>query len=209
MRQLHVISTGRQSTGQLIEIVHTIVPYIDVFHLREKQLSARELYDLGESLLLHTSLTPQKLTINDRLDVALALGAGGVHLAGHSLPPDCARRCAPDLRMGVSIHSLEEAQTAEAAGADYVLFGHVFPSGSKPGLTPRGIAALQTVSVALSIPVIALGGITPAVLPDVVQTDAAGVAVLSAVMDARNPAVIARQLHYILKQGVNETDENI
>lgn len=208
MHQLHVISTGRQTTGQLIEIVHAIVPYIDAFHLREKQLSARALYNLGENLLLHTGLAPQKLTLNDRLDVALALGAGGVHLAGHSLPPNCVRRCAPGMRVGVSVHSLEEAQAAEVAGADYVLFGHIFSSGSKPGLAPRGTAALQAVSQALSIPVIALGGITSSVLPSVIQTDAGGAAVLSAVMDACHPAEAARQLHTILKQGVNEY-ENI
>ncbi|BAU29406.1 thiazole tautomerase (transcriptional regulator TenI) [Aneurinibacillus soli] len=206
MRKLHVISTGRQTPGQVAHIVRAIAPYVDVFHLREKHLAARDLYTLGQTLLLEADLPPYKLAINDRLDVAIALGAGTVHLAGHSLPPDIARRVAPDMRIGVSVHSLEEAQTAQAAGADYLLFGHVFPSGSKVGLAPRGIEALRTVADACTIPVLALGGITPAVLPDVIESGAMGAAVLSAVMDATQPAEITRQLYTILRQGVNDYD---
>lgn len=208
MREFHVISTGRQSPEQVVEIIRAITPYVDVFHLREKHLTARDLYTLGQTLLLKADLPPHKLAINDRLDVAIALGAGTVHLAGHSLPPDIVRSNAPDMRIGVSVHSLEEAMAAEAAGADYLLFGHVFPSDSKPGLTPRGTEALRRVAEACTIPVLALGGITPAVLPDIIKAGAMGAAVLSAVMDAAHPAEISKQLYTILKQGVTN-DENI
>ncbi|WCN37134.1 thiamine phosphate synthase [Aneurinibacillus uraniidurans] len=208
MREFHVISTGRQSPEQVVEIVRTIAPYVDVFHLREKQLTARDLYTLGQTLLLEADLPPHKLAINDRLDVAIALGAGTVHLAGHSLSPDIVRSNAPGIRIGVSVHSLGEATAAEAAGADYLLFGHVFPSGSKPGLTPRGTEALRRVAEACTIPVLALGGITSTVLPDIIEAGAMGAAVLSAVMDAAQPAEISKQLYTILRQGVIN-DENI
>lgn len=208
MRELHVISTGRQSAEQVVEIVRAIAPYVDVFHLREKHLTARDLYTLGQKLLLEANLPSYKLAINDRLDVAIALGAGTVHLAGHSLPPDIVRSTTSDMQIGVSVHSLKEAVAAEAAGVDYLLFGHVFPSGSKPGLPPRGIEALRKVAEACTLPVLALGGITSTVLPDIIETGAMGAAVLSAVMDAVQPAEISKQLYTILKQGVNH-NENI
>jgi thiazole tautomerase (transcriptional regulator TenI) len=189
---LHVISSGQQPLDTVAHIISRIHPYLDVFHLREKHRSARELWEWTQTLSTN-GLPRAKLILNDRIDVALASKALGVQLAYHSLPVNVARRALPHLLFGVSVHSVAEAQQAEAAGADYVLFGHIFPSASKPGQPGRGLVTLKEVVDSTHIPVIALGGITPENTPDVLHTGCAGIAVLSAVMHAKDPVLSVQQ----------------
>jgi thiazole tautomerase (transcriptional regulator TenI) len=127
------------------------------------------------------------------LDVALAVQAGYIHLAYHSLPPKLAKQLVHNQKIGASVHSVEEAKKAEAEGADYLLFGHIFPTNSKPDLPPRGLRALRQVVHSSRIPVIALGGITPANAAETLATGCAGIAIMSAVMEAINPEIAARQ----------------
>lgn len=134
------------------------------------------------------------LVVNDRVDVALAAGAGGVHLGGSGLPVEVARRLAPGMVIGASVHSLEEALAAERSGADYLIFGHIFPTGSKPGLAPRGLEALAEVCGRVRVPVLAIGGVTAANAALVRRAGAAGVAVMSAVMAAPDPAAAVGEL---------------
>ena len=132
--------------------------------LREKDLSARELYDLGARLQEVLSSHRVPLLINDRLDVALALDADGVHLAGHSLPTRSARRAlGPDKLLGVSTHSLDAARQAAEEGADFVVFGPVFATPSKLAYgPPQGLPQLAAVVREVPIPVLGIGGIKPA-----------------------------------------------
>jgi thiamine-phosphate pyrophosphorylase len=136
------------------------------------------------------------LLINDRLDVALALDAAGVHLAGHSLPTAVARRVlGAGKLLGVSTHSVEEACRAAEDGADFIVFGPVFTTPSKVAYgPPQGLQQLSTVVRAVHIPVIAIGGIDHTNLPQVVQAGAYGVAMIRAVLAAPDPHKATQQL---------------
>lgn len=142
--------------------------------------------------LLLAGVPATKLVINDRVDVALAACAAGVQLAWHSLPLSAARAAAPALRLGKSVHSLQEAEEAGRQGADFCLFGHVFPSVCKPGQQERGLAQLADAVRASCIPLIAIGGITPANTGLVIRQGAAGIAVMSGICSAKDPQAAAR-----------------
>lgn len=179
---LHIITTGRQELSCLKSIVSNWEPgQVDALHIREKSLGAREIARWYSELAEAIPHTP--VYINDRLDAALAAGAPGVQLGFASLPPETARRILPaTTRIGLSVHSREEAADAHLRGADFVLFGHIFETASKPGLPPRGTEALRQVVDACSLPVIAIGGIEPVNTPEVLATGCAGIAVLSSVL---------------------------
>ena len=136
------------------------------------------------------------LLINDRLDVALALDAAGVHLAGHSLPTAVARRVlGAGKLLGVSTHSVEEACCAAKDGADFIVFGPVFTTPSKVVYgPPQGLQHLRTVIRAVRIPVLAIGGIDHTNLSQVVQAGAYGVAMIRAVLAAPDPYKATQQL---------------
>jgi thiazole tautomerase (transcriptional regulator TenI) len=191
---IHIISNGKQELATIERILLKIGSRIDYFHIREKHRTARELSLWVESLTSQ-GFPLRKLIINDRIDVAIAYGTGGVQLAYHSLVPSLTRHILlPGQKMGISVHSVEEAKKGEEAGADYLLFGHVFPTGSKPGLAPRGLESLQQVVESVSIPVIALGGITPENAGQVLSTGCAGIAMMSAVMSADDPLQVIQSI---------------
>jgi thiazole tautomerase (transcriptional regulator TenI) len=185
--QLHLITNGRQSlddvSGRFRSLSDEAIGAFDVLHIREKHRPAREQTEWFRAL--RTLLPDKAIFINDRLDAAWAVHADGVQLAWHSLPPEQARLLLPIISViGCSVHSPEEALAAQLGGADYVLFGHVYQTTSKEGLPARGLAALQETVQAVSIPVIAIGGITANRVPDVLNTGCAGVAVMSAFFEA-------------------------
>lgn len=158
--EIHLISGGGTLLDNFVtiaEAVHSLVNYI---HLREKSCTANELFETVKEMS-RRGVPLGKIVVNDRLDVALASGAGGVQLAGHSLPPAIARPIAPELRIGRSVHSAAEAAAAADEGADYCLYGHVYASASKPGLPGRGLSGLADTVRACPVPVIAIGGIEP------------------------------------------------
>src|SRR2546422_1333713 len=107
---------------------------------------------------------PARLSVNDRLDVALAAGAAGVQLGQGSLAPEDARRLNPGWWIGKSVHDLREAEAAHAGGADYLLVGPVFPTATHPDRAPLGSARLKQIA-AVGLPVIAIGGGTPERVP--------------------------------------------
>ncbi|MYL39527.1 thiazole tautomerase TenI [Halobacillus litoralis] len=196
---LHVISTGRQSPAELCPRAAAIEPWVDYLHLREKQWSARETADTIETLD-SLGFPKEKLVINDRVDVAAAKGVPQVQLAGHSLSVQDVKRAFPSLHVSCSVHSAEEAVAAEAEGADAVLFGHVFETDSKPGLPGRGLGALKTVTGAVSLPVIAIGGLTPENAARLKHYGASGAAVLSGVLLAENAEEAVRRYRYHLER---------
>ncbi|HEY3378015.1 MAG TPA: thiamine phosphate synthase [Armatimonadota bacterium] len=158
---------------------------IKAVQLREKDLTPRELYALAEEA--RGVLTPYgaQLLLNDRADVACAAQAAGVHLTTTSLTP-AAARCAlhAGSLVGVSTHTLAEARFAETFGADFITFGPVFYTASKaPYGVPRGLDALREVCAAVTIPVFALGGVTPERIPACLDAGAHGVAAISALLD--------------------------
>jgi thiazole tautomerase (transcriptional regulator TenI) len=198
---LHIISTGKQKPEELAEIAGRIHPYIDAIHIREKSKTAKEIYEMV-SLLTNQNVPLAKIIINDRLDVAFVSKVGGVQLANHSLPVDIVKKQFTSLRVGCSVHSIDEAQTAQELGADYAIFGHVFPTQSKPGLVPKGLKQLDLVAHHVSIPVLAIGGIKPENIKEVIAAGAKGIAVMSGVLDAENPLETVKEYH--LKLFTNE-----
>jgi len=168
---------------------------VRLVQLREKDLSARELLQLGGSLLGPVRKGGAALVVNDRVDVALALGADGVHLGGGSLPVGATRRLVgSQMLVGVSAHSLEDAIRAEQEGANYVMLGTIFESRSHPGLKPAGLGLVSRVAGAVRIPVVAIGGINEMNAPSVVSAGAQGVAVISAILSAVDVAAATRGL---------------
>lgn len=184
---------------QLCEIVMDIHPYVTAIHLREKQRSARELFHAVE-LLTKKNIPLSKIIINDRVDVAFVTRVRGVQLAFHSLDADLVKENFPQLVLGSSIHSYEEGEKAKEKGADYLLYGHVFPSQSKPGKTPKGFEELSRLTQ-LSIPVIAIGGITPENTGQVLQAGVKGIAVMSGVLEAPDPLSAVKTYVHALEEG--------
>jgi thiamine-phosphate diphosphorylase len=164
--------------------------------LRGKDQPAREQVALARALLRETRRCGGLLFVNDRLDVALAAGADGVHLGQDDLPADAARRVTPPgFLLGVSAETPELARAAERAGADYVGTGPVYATGSKADAGDAvGTERIAEVARAVRIPVVGIGGIAAANAGDVVRAGAAGIAVISAVMRADDPASAARRL---------------
>ncbi|MDF2922902.1 MAG: transcriptional regulator TenI [Paenibacillaceae bacterium] len=187
--EIHLIS-GPLDNGHFLAVASRVHHLLDYIHLRDKDATAGRLVQLAESLLDRGVPAP-KLIINDRVDAALCAGAGGVQLAWHSLRPGPVKSRWPDLRVGCSVHSAQEAEEAFAQGADYVLFGHIYPSSSKPGLPGRGLGALQETVSRSCGPVIALGGILPGHVPAILRQGAAGFAVLSGIGSASDPVAAA------------------
>lgn len=164
--------------------------------LRGKDRDARPLCELGRALLLESRAAGALLFVNDRLDVAQAIGADGVHLGQEDLPCAEARRIAgPGLLIGVSAESPTLAQAAERDGADYLGTGAVYATSSKADAgAPIGVAGLAAVVAATRLPVVAIGGIGIANAAPCIAAGACGVAVISAVVGADDPEAAAREL---------------
>lgn len=182
--QLHVISTGEDSAGQLLTKVRDIHHEIDFIHLREKHWTAQEVMETAQSLI-EIGVQKEKIMINTLVQVAQNVGAGGVQLPSNQHNLTRIKKTYPELIIGSSVHSVSEAVKKEKEGADLLMFGHVFASNSKRDKAPRGIHALQEVIDHVNIPVIAIGGITPNVTEKVLRTGAGGIAVLSGILKAK------------------------
>jgi len=173
--------TDRRETGgrDLVAVVELCLTVgLPAVQLREKDLGARELEVLGRRLRELTAAANARLIVNDRVDVALAVGADAVQRTHTSLPVGQIRAIADKrLRIAASVHSITEAVAAESDGADWVVFGPIYETASKVKYgPPQGLAALERVVQSVDIPVIAIGGITPARVRDVMSAGARGVA---------------------------------
>ena len=158
--------------------------------LREKDLEARDLLGLADTLREATQRHGARLIVNDRADVALAARADGVQRTHASLPVSALRRITPaGFLVGASVHSEADARDAVAQGADFVVFGPVYDTPSKRRYgPPQGLAALEAVARAVDRPVLAVGGLRPERVSEVLAAGAAGVAVIGAIYAAARPA---------------------
>ncbi|MCF6094610.1 thiamine phosphate synthase [Microaerobacter geothermalis] len=191
---LKVITDGKKGLVNVKEIVTDIAQETDFIHIREKKRTAKEIIEWISELDL-----PEKLIINDRVDAALVSKVAGVHLSWHSLPLEKVKSLVPShYLIGVSVHSVEEAVKAEKDGAHYVIFGHIYDSPSKPDTAPRGIRSLAKIVDVVSIPVIAIGGITVEKVHEVLSTGCSGIAVMSGIMSAKNPKEEAQRFREAL-----------
>lgn len=160
--------------------------------LREKDLSGGDLHSLAVKMREVTRRSGARLFVNDRADIALGVGADGVHCTESGIPVGLARSLCPEALVGASSHSLERAAEAGTAGADFVLFGPVFPTPSKAKYgEPQGLDALAVVAGGVGVPVFAIGGITPENARLCLEKGAAGVGVISSILSAEDvPAVV-------------------
>jgi len=193
------VSGGRETT----EIVRAaLAAGVRLVQLREKELNSRQLLELALEVRGLTSASGALLIVNDRLDIALAAGADGVHLGQEDLPVDVARGMAPDLVIGASTHSAAEAREARDAGASYVNIGPLFPTSTKTwGTEFLGIKGLKEISKGVSIPFTVMGGIKREHVPDLLSAGARTIAVVSAVTAAADPEQAARELLEAVRGG--------
>ncbi|MBV8843209.1 MAG: thiamine phosphate synthase [Bryobacterales bacterium] len=177
--------TDRQSLAVPESLLHAIARNLaegpEWIQIREKDLSARELFDLVRAAMVLPNPRRAKFLVNSRVDVALAAGADGVHLPSQSPPPHFWRPIAPPgFLIGISCHTVDEVRAAAHEDADYVLFGPVFPPISKTSSQPAlGLDKLSRAAESVRIPVLALGGITPENAGACIEAGAAGIAGIS------------------------------
>ena len=196
-----ITDRSRLRGRELEEVVSQAVDGgVTCVQLREKDLDGGDLYDLA--VTVHAVLRGRALLlVNDRIDVAIAAGADGVHLPEHTLPLQKLRDYVGDACIvGRSVHSIEAAVRAEQEGADYLQVGAVYDTASHPGQAPGGIELLRAVADAVRIPILAVGGITTERIPEVIDAGADGIAVISAIMDAGDPKAAARALQAALHE---------
>ena len=189
--------TDRSALGGLTleeAVAQAVQGGANLVQLREKDLPAAELLALAGKLRTVTQGRALFL-VNDRLDVALACAADGVHLPERGLPVAAARRLSGEgFIIGRSVHSVAEAVRAQEEGADYVQVGTIFASRSHPDQPIAGLALLEAVAAAVTIPILAVGGITAANVGEAMAAGASGAAVISAILGAPSPREAARAL---------------
>lgn len=169
---------------------------VRMVQLREKDLPIRDLLSLAEEMRELTRMYDALLFINDRLDVAICAEADGVHLPQNGLPVEGIKPVLPGgMRVGVSTHSLAEANEAEAGGADFITFGPVYETPSKAAYgKPVSVTALNKVCGSVKIPIYGLGGIAAGRVGEVLEAGAYGVAMISAILAQENVESAAREI---------------
>jgi thiamine-phosphate pyrophosphorylase len=197
------LSAGRTTDGIVADAVDAGV---GVVQLREKDRSARERYELGRRVRALTREAGVAFVVNDRVDLAQALDADGVHLGDDDLPVPVARDLlGDDALIGRSVSTVDAARDAEAAGADYLGVGAVFPTGSKDDIDDEeyavGTDRVAAIAEAVDVPLVGIGGITADNATEVVEAGADGVAVITAITRADDPTAATEALRSAVEQG--------
>jgi thiamine-phosphate pyrophosphorylase len=209
-RSLHVPSVPASPESLLHTVEAAVQAGIDWVQIREKDLSGRECAALTREALKHAAKSfaangrSARILVNDRLDVALAERAGGVHLGENSLPVREAKRLvesrllSTDFLVGVSCHSLDAAKSAAGDGVDYIIFGPVFATPSKAAYgTPQGLERLAAICRAVSIPILAIGGITLYNAASCLSAGAAGIAAIRLFQETPDIHAVVTTLHQL------------
>ncbi len=194
---LYVVTSESLSAGRSTRDV--VAAALDgggrLFQLREKEMALRPLLALGRELRELTARYDALLLLNDRVDVALAVGADGVHLGQDDMPIAEARRLAPDLIIGSSSHDVAEAREAQQAGASYVNIGPVYPTQTKQwDEAYLGVEGVREIAAEIQIPFTVMGGIKESHIPTLCAAGARTLAVVTAVTAAEDPAAAAGRL---------------
>ncbi|APC09402.1 Thiamine-phosphate synthase [Moorella thermoacetica] len=199
---LYVVITTKLGGGRpTLELVRgALAGGATAIQLREKELPARELVELGRAIRELTRDAGATFIVNDRLDIALAVEADGLHIGQEDLPAPVARKLlGPEKILGVSAGTTDEARQAEADGADYLGVGSIFATGSKGDAgSPIGLEGLRAIRAAVKIPIVGIGGINPDNAAGVIAAGADGVSVISAVIGAADVAAAARRLREVV-----------
>ena len=194
---VYPVTCERLSEGRTnLEVLEAVIQGGSrIIQLREKDYPKKDLYALAVSFRKITAGAGVLLIINDHVDIALAVEADGVHLGQEDLPVQVARKLAPELLIGASTHSLEQAHQAEKDGADYINIGPIFSTATKEGLKGfLGPEAIGEISPQITIPFTVMGGITETNIDQVLSQGARRVAMVSAITKARDIAAKVRSL---------------
>jgi thiamine-phosphate pyrophosphorylase len=201
---LYVITADVADLGRShLEIAEAaLAAGVRTIQFRDKNMTTRELLETASALRQKTRSAGARLFVNDRVDVALAVEADGVHLGPDDMPVTAARRLAGSrLCIGASAGTVEEAIAAAEAGADYLGVGSVFATDTKPDAgDPIGLEGLRKIAAATRLPVIAIGGITRENAASVIDAGADGAAVIRAVVRAPDMTVAARDLLEVVRR---------
>ncbi len=199
---LYVVITEAFCAGRsaLEVLAQTLSAGVRLVQLREKEWDDLRLYQRALEFRRQTAAAGALLIVNDRLDLALAAGADGVHLGQDDLPIVPARQIAPELIIGASTHSLKEALAAQEAGASYLNIGPIFPTQTKSIPPPIGLEAIDQITPGLRIPWTTMGGIKSSNIGRVVSRGVRHPAVMTAVTAAQDPFAAALQLRKIIKE---------
>ncbi|NLV05433.1 thiamine phosphate synthase [Haloarcula rubripromontorii] len=205
---VYLVTQASLSAGRTTDaiVADAIDGGVGVVQLREKDRTARERYELGRELRELTRKAGVAFVVNDRVDIAQALDADGVHLGDDDLPVPVARELlGDDALIGRSVSTVEDAREAAAAGADYLGVGAVFATGSKDDIDDEeydiGTERVAAIADAVDIPFVAIGGITADNAVEVVRAGADGVAVITAITQADDPEAATDALHSAVEQG--------
>jgi thiamine-phosphate pyrophosphorylase len=192
--RLYVVTDARRARGDLADFLDSILGAgVDVVQLREKEAEAGDLLRWGEVFAAAVRRHDALFTVNDRPDVALALGADGVHVGQNDLPAQWARRVlGDDAIVGVSCHSASD-HTRAPAEADYLTAGPVWATPTKPGRPGTGLGLVRS-AAGLDRPWFAIGGIDPSNVREVVAAGATRIVVVRAVTEAEDPEAAVRSL---------------
>jgi thiamine-phosphate pyrophosphorylase len=172
------------------------------FQYRNKHASRKAIYETALRLSCIAQRAGALFVVNDHADIAAAIDADGVHLGQDDLPIECARKLlGKEKCIGISTHSIEQATTAEAAGADYIGFGPLFATATKDAGAIQGLAALSAVTKSVSLPVIAIGGINHTTIQDVLNAGAAGAAVISSILSTDDITSAAEAMLRLIRYG--------
>jgi thiamine-phosphate pyrophosphorylase len=199
---IYPVTCERLSNGRSnLEVLEGLIEGgAKIVQLREKELGTRDFLRLAEIFRERTAKARMLLIINDRVDIAIAVGADGVHLGQEDLPLPQARKMAPDLLIGASSHNLEEALRAQNEGADYVNIGPIFPTRTKAGVEHfLGPQAISQIAPRLRIPFTVMGGIKDANIEQVLREGAGKVAVVTAITQAPDIAKAVRFFREMIK----------
>ena len=203
----YLITQENLSAGRRTEAIvdAALAGGVDVVQVREKHRTARTRLEIAETLRGPTAEADVPLIINDRLDIALAVDADGVHLGDDDLPVAVARaQLGEDAIIGRSVSTVEAAEAAERAGADYLGVGAIYTTSSKNVDDEEngiGLDVVTHIADAVDIPLVGIGGVTPERTPDVVEAGADGVAVITAITEAADPERATQELGEAVERG--------
>ena len=197
--QLHLVTDSRLGPEALLGVVEAAARAgIDWVQVRDHSATAYDLLSLCQSIVTICRPLGVRVAVNDRIDVALGVGADAVQLGSRSLPISTAKRIAGPMLIGASVHTLSEGVRAAEQGAAWITFGHFFPTSSHPSDQCREIGELKMMAKTAPVPVIAIGGIGVDQVATIIEAGASGIAVISAILDAPDPARAAGELRAAL-----------
>ncbi|WP_297090163.1 thiamine phosphate synthase [Thermococcus sp.] len=197
--RLYVI-TDRRFRDELSTVQDALEGGATAIQMRIKNAPTREMVEIGKGLRKLTDEYGALFFVDDRVDVALAVSADGVQVGPDDMPVPLVKEMAPNLLIGASVYSLEEAVKAEREGADYLGAGAVFPTRTKADACYLGLDGLKTILETVKIPVVAIGGINHENVREVLRLGVDGIAVISAIVGAPDVKRAAREMRKIIDE---------